>query len=51
VVFVADISADSFELKAENDMGQSIIGSPVPMGDGILLRGEQHLFYVSGEKG
>lgn len=47
VVFVADISANSFELKAENDMGQSIIGSPVPMGNGILLRGEQHLFYVS----
>jgi outer membrane protein assembly factor BamB len=49
-VFVASIADDEFELLAENHMGESIIGSPVPIANGILLRGEQHLFYVASEK-
>lgn len=49
-VFVASIANDQFELLAENNMGESIIGSPVPVGNGILLRGEQHLFCVASEK-
>lgn len=47
VVFVANIAGDRFELLSENDMGESIIGSPVPDGNRILLRGEKHLFCVS----
>ena len=49
-VFVASIANDKFELLAENNMGESIIGSPVPVPNGILLRGEQHLFCVASEK-
>ena len=49
-VFVASIANDKFELLSENDMGESIIGSPVPVFNGILLRGEQHLFCVSAGK-
>ncbi len=49
-VFVASIANDKFELLAENDMGESIIGSPVPISNGILLRGEQHLFCASAGK-
>jgi outer membrane protein assembly factor BamB len=48
-VFVAKISGDKFEQLAENDMGESIIGSPVPAAGRVLLRGETHLFCVSGK--
>ena len=50
VVFVADISNDKFQLVATNDMGESVIASPIPFGDTVLLRGEKHLFCVGGEK-
>jgi outer membrane protein assembly factor BamB len=46
VVFVASIAGDKFEQLAENDMGESIIGSPIPVGDRLLLRGETHLFCI-----
>jgi outer membrane protein assembly factor BamB len=43
-VFVARIEGDKFEVVAENDMGESVIGSPIPVGNRLLLRGEKHLF-------
>jgi outer membrane protein assembly factor BamB len=48
-VFVASIAGDKFELLAENEMGETIIGSPVPVGDRILIRGVKHLFCIAGE--
>lgn len=51
VVFVASVANDQFQVLSENNMGESIIGSPVPFGDGLLLRGEGHLFHVAGEGG
>jgi len=51
VVFVADIK-DGFKLLSENDMGESIIASPVPAGRTardsarLLLRGVETLFCV-----
>jgi outer membrane protein assembly factor BamB len=47
VVFVARVANNQFELLAENNMGESIIGSPVPLDDGVLLRGEKHLFFLT----
>jgi len=47
-IFVARI-AGGFELLSENDMGEKIIASPVPIDGKLLLRGESHLFCV-GEK-
>jgi len=48
VVYVARITNDTFEVLSENDMGESVIGSPIPAGkDCILIRGEKHLFCVS----
>ena len=32
-VFVASVADDKFELLSENDMGESVIGSPVPAAD------------------
>jgi outer membrane protein assembly factor BamB len=48
-VFVASIANDKFELRAENDMKEPIIGSPVPASNRILLRGEKHLFCAGQE--
>jgi hypothetical protein len=44
MVFVAEVGADRFKLLAENDMAQPVIGSPVPVSNCILIRGEHHLF-------
>lgn len=48
-VFVASVADDRFELLSENDMAESVIGSPVPASNRIFIRGEQHLFCVGGE--
>lgn len=34
------------DLLAENDMGERIVASPVPLGDRLLIRGEEHLFCI-----
>jgi outer membrane protein assembly factor BamB len=47
VVFVATYTDGQFKVVAENDMGESVIGSPVPMGNGLLLRGEHHLYSIT----
>jgi outer membrane protein assembly factor BamB len=47
-VFVGKLG-DKFELLAENDMGEQIIASPVPVGNRLLLRTDRHLFCVAGE--
>jgi outer membrane protein assembly factor BamB len=44
VVFVASVTNDRFQLLAENKMDESVIGSPVPAGNRLLIRGENHLF-------
>ena len=44
VVMVASIANDKFELLAQNDMGEPVIASPVPMETRILIRGNENLF-------
>jgi outer membrane protein assembly factor BamB len=48
VVFVASI-IDQFSLLAENAMGESIIASPVPVENRLLIRGEQTLFCIGAK--
>jgi outer membrane protein assembly factor BamB len=43
VVFVARIG-EEFEVLSENDLGERVIASPVPVNNRILIRGEKHLF-------
>jgi outer membrane protein assembly factor BamB len=43
-VFVASIANGQFKILSQSDLGEPVIGSAVPAGDRILLRGEQHLF-------
>ncbi|MCG8653620.1 MAG: PQQ-binding-like beta-propeller repeat protein [Pirellulales bacterium] len=44
VVFVASVADGKFELLSENDMQEPVIGSPVPVENRLLIRGEKHLF-------
>lgn len=49
-VFVAEVS-DGFKLltsKDGNDMGERIIATPAPVRNGLIIRGETHLFRVAG---
>jgi outer membrane protein assembly factor BamB len=48
IVFVANVE-EKFELLAENDLGERVIASPVPVANRLFIRGEQHLFCISGE--
>lgn len=48
-VFVASVAGDAFKVLAENDMGESVVGSPVPAAKRLLIRGEKHLFCIAGE--
>jgi len=48
-VFVASIAGDKFELLAENNMGESVIGSPIPAANRLFIRGESHLFCIASE--
>ncbi|MGE4551243.1 MAG: PQQ-binding-like beta-propeller repeat protein [Opitutales bacterium] len=43
VIFVADVS-NGFRYLDQNDMGERIIASPVPVANRLLIRGENHLF-------
>src|SRR6185369_7122394 len=49
VIFVGKIGGGKFELLAENDMGEKVIASPVPVEGRLLIRGEKNLVCV-GEK-
>jgi outer membrane protein assembly factor BamB len=48
-VFVASLADGKFKVLAENDMGESVIGSPVPVAGRLLIRGEKHLFCIAAE--
>ncbi len=47
-VFAAAVG-DRFELLSENPMGERIVASPVPLGNGLLFRGDEHLFHVAAK--
>jgi len=48
VVMVADIKR-GFKLLAENDMGESVIASPVAVSNRLLIRGIGSLYCIAGE--
>jgi outer membrane protein assembly factor BamB len=45
-VFVGRVSDSGFELLAENEMDDTIIATPVPIRGGLLIRGEENLYWV-----
>jgi outer membrane protein assembly factor BamB len=49
IIFVGRVSDDGFELLAENNMGERVIATPVPLRGGLLVRGEEHLFRIDSD--
>jgi outer membrane protein assembly factor BamB len=49
MVFVGRVSESGFELLSENDMGEQLIATPVPVDGAVLLRGAEHLFRAGAE--
>jgi outer membrane protein assembly factor BamB len=45
-VFVVRIDGEKFEVLSQNNMGEKIIASPVPVDNRLLPRGAEHLFCV-----
>ena len=43
---VASIEGGKYRFLSENDMGEQIIASPVPVGNHLLIRGERHLYSI-----
>ncbi len=48
VIFVLSLEGE-VKLQAENSMGETILASPVPVENRLLLRGEQHLFCIAAD--
>ncbi len=47
VVMVMRILEGGFELLSENDMGERVIASPVPLDGALYLRGSKHLYCIA----
>lgn len=51
VIFVANLANGKFEVLSENNMDESVIGSPVPISsDKIIIRGVKHLFCFANQQ-
>lgn len=48
VILVARISNETLEIRAENDMGEAVIATPIPIRNHLLVRGVKHLFLIGG---
>jgi len=44
VVFVGRMNSNGFEVLSETNLGEPVIGSPIPLGEQVLIRGENHLY-------
>lgn len=47
MIFVGRVTDDGFELLSENPMGEVILATPVPIRNGLLVRGREHLFWIA----
>lgn len=49
LIFTVRLEDDGFELLGENDMGEPLIATPVPIDDKLIIRGSQHLFCIASK--
>jgi outer membrane protein assembly factor BamB len=49
-VFVGEVSDAGYQQLAANQMGERIFATPIPIRGGLLLRGEEHLFFAASGK-
>jgi outer membrane protein assembly factor BamB len=45
-IYVGQVRDEGFTQLAENEMGETLIATPVPIRGGLLIRGAEHLFFV-----
>lgn len=46
VIYVCQVSDEGCKQLAENDMGEHVFATPVPVRNSLLIRGEKHLFRI-----
>jgi outer membrane protein assembly factor BamB len=49
IIFVGRVSEEGYEQLAENDMGERVLATPVPVRNSLLVRGDEHLFRITLE--
>jgi outer membrane protein assembly factor BamB len=49
MLFICKFDDKGCEVVAENNMGESIIAAPVPIRGGLLVRGDESLFWIKSE--
>jgi hypothetical protein len=49
IVFVCKLKENGLEVVSENDMGEKVIATPAPVRNGLLVRGEKHLFRIDSQ--
>jgi outer membrane protein assembly factor BamB len=49
IVFVGQVTDKGYEELATNNMGERIIATPVAIRGGLLIRGDEHLFWVGSQ--
>lgn len=45
-IFVGRVTEEGFKLLAENELGERIIATPVPIRDSLLIRSSEHLYSI-----
>jgi outer membrane protein assembly factor BamB len=48
VIMSVRLQKGGFKVLAENDMGERLIATPIPLGDRLILRGAEHLYSIKG---
>ncbi len=50
MIFVGEVGDTGYKELAENDMGERIIATPVPIRGGLLVRGDEYLYFIAAGK-
>jgi outer membrane protein assembly factor BamB len=49
VIYAGRVSDDGYEQLAENNMGERVVATPVPIRDSLLVRGDTNLFRIAAK--
>ena len=50
IMFVGRVTDKGFEQLSENNMDGRVIASPVPIRGGLLIRGDEYLYFIAAGK-
>ncbi len=49
MIFTVHVKKDGFTVSGENDMGERIIATPIPIQNQLIIRGAEHLFCIGAD--